>query len=179
MKWFSIFILFGLGLGLSSCGKTTQLVSALATPSRPFVLNQDFAIGVPSRTYKANLVQFKLTIKNHHTKTITITGVRFTILNVDGQEKIISLGVDQLLTEVLVSNIKEIQPGELLTGPITDSPIERAKKTKFIFLDGLAQPKSTSKSIRYTIKAQILGWIGSADKPEARLVIAPYIFYTD
>lgn len=185
MKYFLIISFFILGSSLVSCGKPTKIVSILSTPAQPLVWDQDFTernkVGdedeVVSTVYKANLIRFKLTIKNHHNKTISITGVRFTILDAENKKIIKTIGVSELLNETLDYDIKEIEPNQLLTGPTTDSPNIRAQKTKTIFLDGLPKLKEPSQFIRYNIKVEILGWVGKAEKPEARLS-ASYSFST-
>ncbi len=171
MKNYFIILLFLFSLNLISCSETTQIVKMQSKPLTPFVLDQDFTDNsgsgednVVKKTYQANLTRFKFQIKNNHTKIITIVGVRFTVTNTSTKEKkIISTSVDQIVTDS--TGIEEIKPRGLLTSP---------ERSATVYLDGLPKNRKEGTNVRYNIKAEIQGWVGSAQDPQSRLSAAYY-----
>lgn len=187
MKILSTIFLIALSLNLLSCGKSTQLLGMQPTPITPLVLDQDFTDrtgatdddatdgdATGTRVYKANLIRFRFQIKNNHSSSVVILGVRFTVAEpISGAEKIITVNVSDIISGVS-SGIRTLGPNEKLTDAGTGNVPHSGK---FIYLDALPAAAEDSITFKYNIKAEVLGYVGTANKPEGRLV-SSYTFST-
>lgn len=175
MKSLFIATLFFASFSLVSCGDATRSLSMLPTPLTPLVLDQDFTDNsevaeenTAGTVYKANLIRFKFQIRNDHSSSVVILGVRFTVTDpVSREERVINVSIDKIITGV-ASGGRELQPGEKITDTETSGSISTEHEDKFIYLDSLPKEES-STSFKYTIKAEVQGWIGTQSQVESRL----------